>query len=228
MACEHPELLTGIVSLAGSDWYDTADCAAPAPLAVLQVHGDWDATIRYDGMEMNVGNPDAPPVDVPGCLAAQCTDVFDGCTANENCNSLWECFLTCPEAADSDACIGACWNASPKPTQDQWTEVYVCAINAGCYDDLTYTWAGYPGAEDVVARWAARNGCSEATSAGTALDLVVDLAGIDTYPQEHNDCPDGLQATLWRIDKGSHVPAFGGNWSISVIEWMLNQVKPAP
>ncbi len=50
MACEASELITAIVSLAGSTFDDPADCApATIPVSVLAVHGTQDATIPYDG-----------------------------------------------------------------------------------------------------------------------------------------------------------------------------------
>jgi polyhydroxybutyrate depolymerase len=51
MACEASELITAIVSLAGSTFDDPADCApATAPVSVLAIHGTADATIPYDGL----------------------------------------------------------------------------------------------------------------------------------------------------------------------------------
>ncbi len=50
MACEASELITAIVSLAGSTFDDPADCApATAPVSVLAIHGTADETIPYDG-----------------------------------------------------------------------------------------------------------------------------------------------------------------------------------
>jgi polyhydroxybutyrate depolymerase len=56
MACEASELITAIVSLAGSTFADSADCQpATLPVSVLAVHGTADGTILYDGV------PDAYP-----------------------------------------------------------------------------------------------------------------------------------------------------------------------
>jgi polyhydroxybutyrate depolymerase len=49
LACEASDRIAAIVSLAGASFADTADCAAPAPLSVLQIHGDMDDTIVYAG-----------------------------------------------------------------------------------------------------------------------------------------------------------------------------------
>ena len=50
MACEASELITAIVSLAGSTFAEGADCQPETrPVSVLQVHGTADTTIFYDG-----------------------------------------------------------------------------------------------------------------------------------------------------------------------------------
>jgi polyhydroxybutyrate depolymerase len=51
MACEASELITAIVSLAGSTFADPADCKpATHPVSVLQAHGTADSTILYSGV----------------------------------------------------------------------------------------------------------------------------------------------------------------------------------
>jgi len=50
MACEASELITAIVSLAGSTFDDPADCQpATVPVSVLAVHGTADTTVPYEG-----------------------------------------------------------------------------------------------------------------------------------------------------------------------------------
>jgi len=49
MACEHSDVIAGIVPLAGDTYKDQTKCAATHPVAVLQVQGDADAVIAYGG-----------------------------------------------------------------------------------------------------------------------------------------------------------------------------------
>lgn len=50
MACEASDLVTSVVSLAGSTWADDTSCAPTTyPVSVLAMHGDEDATIPYEG-----------------------------------------------------------------------------------------------------------------------------------------------------------------------------------
>ncbi len=53
MACEASDLVTSVVSLAGSTFDDDASCTpATHPVSVLAMHGDADDTIAYDGGEI--------------------------------------------------------------------------------------------------------------------------------------------------------------------------------
>ena len=57
MACEVPEKITAIASLAGATWLDPDRCGSPSePTSVLQIHGTLDTTILYEGA---VGYPSA-------------------------------------------------------------------------------------------------------------------------------------------------------------------------
>jgi len=52
MACDRADRVAAIVSLAGATWADQAQCQPSEPVAILQVHGDDDATILYAGGEI--------------------------------------------------------------------------------------------------------------------------------------------------------------------------------
>lgn len=47
MACNHADVVAGIVSIAGSSVHDVADCQPSQPVSVLQVHGTLDTVISY-------------------------------------------------------------------------------------------------------------------------------------------------------------------------------------
>lgn len=52
MVCEASDLVTSVVSLAGSTFADDASCApADHPVSILALHGEADATIFYDGRQ---------------------------------------------------------------------------------------------------------------------------------------------------------------------------------
>ena len=49
MACDAAARIAGIVALAGDVWKDPTKCNPTEPVAVLQVHGDADSMVPYDG-----------------------------------------------------------------------------------------------------------------------------------------------------------------------------------
>jgi poly(3-hydroxybutyrate) depolymerase len=225
MACEHSEIIAGFVSLAGANWYDDTKCGNPGPVAVLQVHGAWDAVILYDGKEPQEGNLVATWSPVEACLGANCAGSFSACMANGDCSSLYACYGTCATTPNFNACINTCWTEATETAQFIWWDTYICGLSSGCYDDPKQSWPGYASAEESVRRWAVRNGCDESTTNGAVMDLVNELPGDDTYPLIHDDCPEGLSAEVWKIEYGSHVPGLNDNWSPALVDWLMNQKK---
>ncbi len=55
MACERPDLVSTLVSMAGSGWREPEQCAHPAPVSVLQVHGLLDEVMPFVGDETAPG-----------------------------------------------------------------------------------------------------------------------------------------------------------------------------
>lgn len=49
MACESADIVTGIFTLAGATYKNVMDCNPSRPVAVFQLHGTADQTIRYTG-----------------------------------------------------------------------------------------------------------------------------------------------------------------------------------
>ena len=72
MACERTDLITAIVSLAGSTFDDPADCQpATLPVSVLAVHSTNDGTIFYDGGTTVFGGDYPGAVETVERFAAQ-------------------------------------------------------------------------------------------------------------------------------------------------------------
>ena len=135
MACEASELITAIVSLAGSTFDDPADCApATVPVSVLAVHGTADATIPYDGR--------------PGF---------------------------------------------------------------------------YPGAVETVERAAMDGGCDTGSPSDRgAVDLVPGLEGAETDKVAYStDCDEGIDAALWTINEGGHIPFFSTEFADMTTDWLF-------
>lgn len=76
MACDHPDKIASIMSLAGATFADPLDCIGSGPVHVLQVHGTADNTILYNGGVL-LGVP------YPGAVATvQQWAMRNGCSLN--------------------------------------------------------------------------------------------------------------------------------------------------
>lgn len=67
LACDRADLFAAIVSLAGATWKDSSKCHPTAPVGVLQIHGDADDTVPYDGGTLPPNLlPNQPDASFPG------------------------------------------------------------------------------------------------------------------------------------------------------------------
>lgn len=48
-ACDHADVVSAVVSVAGATFLDPTDCSPSEPVRTLQIHGTADGTIDYDG-----------------------------------------------------------------------------------------------------------------------------------------------------------------------------------
>jgi polyhydroxybutyrate depolymerase len=98
-------------------------------------------------------------------------------------------------------------------------------------DDETILYAGgtalarYPSAEETVAIWRDKNGCT-GTGAPSTLDLETVLAGAETTITPATGCSAGVAVELWSIAGGSHVPSFANDWGERV--WAFLSAHPKP
>ena len=130
LACEHSERFAGVASLAGMNTLDEAGCDASTPLSVLQIHGDQDETIPYEG------------------------------------------------------------------------DVYM------------------PSAERSVEFWADKASCN-GTQVGDSADYLANISGSDTRKQSWQGCQEGVQAELWTIEGGGHIPGFTETFRDDLTGWLL-------
>jgi polyhydroxybutyrate depolymerase len=82
LACAHADQIAAIASLAGATFADPADCAPTGPVAVVEIHGTGDDTIRYEGGAIDIG---AGPTTAtyPGAGASVATwAAYDGCVTS--------------------------------------------------------------------------------------------------------------------------------------------------
>ncbi len=106
LACDLAPRIAAIVSVAGATWMDASKCAPSEPVSILDIHGDSDAVINYNGGLNPTGaypseavttqtwaqkngctggmNTSAAPIDLDTGLAGAETGVmsYDGCPAS--------------------------------------------------------------------------------------------------------------------------------------------------
>ncbi len=86
---------------------------------------------------------------------------------------------------------------------------------------------GYPGAEDVVERWAERAGCDLSSAEELpAIDIDRAHAGAETDRVRYREgCQDGITVELWKINEGSHGPWLTSDYAERLIDWLLNESR---
>lgn len=80
--------------------------------------------------------------------------------------------------------------------------------------------AQYPGAEETVARWVARESCDTAAATGATMDLDGSADGPETTPTSYS-CPAGVRVALWRMQDSPHVPALTDAFTPAVLDFLL-------
>lgn len=140
LACEHADKIAAIVSLAGATFATASSCAPSEGVSVLQIHGDRDSLIPYDG------------------------GVLEG--------------------------------------------------------------VAFPGAVTTVGLWAGYDGCTgHLEPSGTNVDLASLVSGAETERQTHGGCPVGIDASLWTIRGGSHIPVLTSEFRTLVWDWLAAHPK---
>ncbi len=84
----------------------------------------------------------------------------------------------------------------------------------------------YPAAEDSVATWAGKNGCTGSRSSLGQIDLLSTILGNETDRLAYGGCPGGGAVELWKINGGSHLPGFNSSWGNVAYNWLLAHPKP--
>lgn len=65
----------------------------------------------------------------------------------------------------------------------------------------------YPGAEELVARWAGHNNCDMTWAKDGELDLVSGPT-VETTAYSYPNCDETGDVVFWKIQDGSHIPGF--------------------
>ena len=78
LACDHADLIAGIVSLEGAMNEDSSACDPSEPVSVVEIHGTADTVIRYEGGRNDDADPNAPAYPSAAQSVLEWAK-FDGC-----------------------------------------------------------------------------------------------------------------------------------------------------
>ncbi len=140
--------------------------------------------------------------------------------------------LAC-DAADRIAALVSLAGATHDDEADCAASEPVSVLQIHGTDDVVIRYAGgtigpsaYPGAEETVRRWALRAGCTGDPVPGESFDLVRTLPGADTDPASYDEgCAEGIGATLWTIQSGSHGPLFQPDYADRILDFLFAHPK---
>lgn len=123
MACDHADTIAAIVSLAGATFDLPSDCRPASPVAVLQVHGTADETVRFGGGNVGSFIDGASVADYPGAReTVEAWAAYDGCA--ESATML-------ADRLDLDAIV-----AGPDSPAETTVEAYADGCDPGGHVEL--------------------------------------------------------------------------------------------
>jgi polyhydroxybutyrate depolymerase len=119
--------------------------------------------------------------------------------------------LACDHAEMFAAAVsfaGAVWLDASRCTPS--APVGILQIQGTKDEEVLYQGApDYPGAEQTVATWAAKNGCAPAlTGPGASLRVNADSTSMDTSVMQHDGCAKNGAAELWPVQGAPHIFTF--------------------
>ncbi len=114
--------------------------------------------------------------------------------------------------------------AAGEPARLDWTDVFICTLDVGCYDSSYGYFGPYPGAKSTTEWWSVHNDCRGNTILDS-IDLDWSLAGNETKLTEFNRCDARTSVRLALIERGSQSPMIDENFAAHLIDWFLNSPR---
>lgn len=137
LGCELSSTVSAVVSLAGTVSEEPIACRPAVPVSVLQIHGDLDDVVFYDGGTNVVGRGGGPYASAPATVARWAAQ--NGCGASQTAGAPVDLETTLPGAETTVSSFDGC------PAD---TDVALWTIEGGSH--LPTVGGKFPG---VVWRW---------------------------------------------------------------------------
>jgi polyhydroxybutyrate depolymerase len=84
----------------------------------------------------------------------------------------------------------------------------------------------WPGAQQTVDDWRARNGCDATAEVLPAFDADASVSGSETTVERWADCDVGGSVELWTMVGSGHIPNVTAAWRTQVMDWFVDHPKP--
>jgi polyhydroxybutyrate depolymerase len=79
----------------------------------------------------------------------------------------------------------------------------------------------YVSAEEVVSRWAMRDGCDAMRTPGAVFDWDTAVTGPEATPSTYAGCDGGSAVELWTLTGSGHIPFTNATGIRSIVDWLL-------
>lgn len=89
-----------------------------------------------------------------------------------------------------------------------------------------YGLLGQPGAEEVVNRWVARDGCTAGPDDLGTADYDPGVIGEETSKQAWTSCEAGTEVQLWTMTGSGHIPIVPEQFSRDVLTYLFAHPRP--
>lgn len=83
----------------------------------------------------------------------------------------------------------------------------------------------YPGAAEIMERWAGHEGCELLPTSEAEHDYDTAVLGAETLPHRYPSCTSGTAVELWELRGSGHIPLFDDTFTPAVLEWLAAHPK---
>ena len=213
-----------------AEWFDTYTGLAarvPEGFALILAQGETDTEddTYWNATDWCCAFRADPPADDVAYLtslieeARQHTDVSRVIAMGHSNGGFMSYRLACEERVDVVVSLAGTSYVNPDLCETD-RAVSVLHIHGDADEVVRFgPTENHSGAEQELARWAERAGCSATRNAGTS-DIDGGIEGEETVRTAWEGCADGHRLELWTLRGGDHSPRFDPPLADPVLNWL--------